>query len=73
MLREFHNRWEFDLKSSPESLWPFVADTNRFNRDTGVPQIEISAAGMGAGDGIGWATPEWETKVCRQKCSQNRD
>ena len=41
MLREFHNRWEFDLKSSPESLWPFVADTNRFNRDTGVPEIEI--------------------------------
>jgi len=41
MLRELHNRWEFDLKSSPESLWPFVADTNRFNRDTGVPEIEI--------------------------------
>jgi len=41
MLRELHNRWEFDLKSSPERLWPFVADTNRFNRDTGVPEIEI--------------------------------
>jgi class 3 adenylate cyclase len=40
-FRELHNRWEFDLKSSPESLWPFVADTNRFNRDTGVPEIEI--------------------------------
>jgi class 3 adenylate cyclase len=40
-LRELHNRWEFDLKSSPESLWPFVADTNRFNRDTGVPEIEV--------------------------------
>lgn len=38
---EFHYRWVFDLKSSPESLWPFVADTNRFNRDTGVPKIEI--------------------------------
>ncbi len=40
-FREFHYRWVFDLKSSPESLWPFVADTNRFNRDTGVPSIQI--------------------------------
>jgi class 3 adenylate cyclase len=40
-FRELHNRWEFDLKSSPESLWPFVADTNRFNRDTGVPEIQV--------------------------------
>ena len=40
-FREYHKRWEFDLKSSPERLWPFIADTNRFNRDTGVPQIEI--------------------------------
>ena len=40
-FREHHSRWEFDLKSSPESLWPFVADTNRFNRDTGVPKLEF--------------------------------
>ena len=40
-FRSHHSRWEFDLKSSPEDLWPFVADTNRFNRDTGVPKIEI--------------------------------
>ena len=39
-FRAHHSRWEFDLKSSPEDLWPFVADTNRFNRDTGVPKIE---------------------------------
>jgi len=39
--REFHYRWEFDLESSPEQLWPLVADTNRFNRDTGVPAVEI--------------------------------
>jgi class 3 adenylate cyclase len=38
---EFHYRWEFDLESSPEQLWPLVADTNRFNRDTGVPAVEI--------------------------------
>ena len=40
-LREYHKRWEFDLKSSPEKLWPFIADTNRFNRDTGVPSIQV--------------------------------
>jgi len=39
-FREFHYRWEFDLDSSPEKLWPLVADTNRFNRDTGVPAVE---------------------------------
>jgi class 3 adenylate cyclase len=40
-FRDVHKRWEFDLKSSPERLWPFIADTNRFNRDTGVPEVEI--------------------------------
>lgn len=40
-FREFQYRWVFDLKSDPESLWPFVADTNRFNRDTGVPRIDV--------------------------------
>lgn len=37
--REFHYRWEYQLKSDPERLWTFVADTNRFNRDTGVPAV----------------------------------
>ena len=37
--REFHYRWDYQLKSNPERLWSFVADTNRFNRDTGVPAI----------------------------------
>ncbi|HYY57500.1 MAG TPA: DUF5939 domain-containing protein [Pyrinomonadaceae bacterium] len=39
--REFHYRWEYVLESSPEELWPLVADTNRFNRDTGVPSVEV--------------------------------
>src|SRR5262245_53636765 len=39
--REHHYRWEFDLKAPPERLWTFVADTNRFNRDTGVPKIDF--------------------------------
>jgi len=40
--KEFNYRWEFDLESSPEQLWPLVADTNRFNRDTGVPRFRWS-------------------------------
>ncbi|HEV2883308.1 MAG TPA: DUF5939 domain-containing protein [Pyrinomonadaceae bacterium] len=39
-LRELHYQWTYDLKGSPEQLWPYVADTNRFNRDTGVPSVE---------------------------------
>src|ERR1044071_2593901 len=42
-FHEFHYRWEFDLQSSPEELWPLVSDTNRFNRDTGVPSVESVA------------------------------
>lgn len=38
--REFHYCWKYDLKSDPEQLWSFVADTNRFNRDTGVPSVK---------------------------------
>jgi class 3 adenylate cyclase len=40
--REFHYRWEYELQSSPEQLWSFVADTNRFNRDTGVPALQLT-------------------------------
>ncbi|HEY0384871.1 MAG TPA: DUF5939 domain-containing protein, partial [Pyrinomonadaceae bacterium] len=39
--KEFHYRWEYDLQASPEELWPLVADTNRFNRDAGVPAVEV--------------------------------
>lgn len=39
--REFHYRWEYELQSSPERLWALVADTNRFNRDTGVPSLQL--------------------------------
>jgi len=33
-------RWELDLASDPASLWPLVADTNRFDRDAGTPPVE---------------------------------
>ena len=38
-MREFHYRWVWRLRSTPEQLWPLLTDTNRFNRDTGVPSI----------------------------------
>ena len=41
MTREFYFSWQWDLRSSPEAIWPFAADTNRFNRDTGQPEIEM--------------------------------
>lgn len=40
MAREYAFDWSLDLQSSPEMLWPFVADTNRFNHDTGLPAVE---------------------------------
>ncbi len=47
MAKEFHFHWQWDLKASPEALWPFVADTNRFNRDTGLPEVEMLSNVMG--------------------------
>lgn len=41
MPREYHYTWEWDLASSPEALWPLVSDTNRFNRDTGLPPMQL--------------------------------
>lgn len=40
-FKQFHYRWEWELQSSPEALWPLVADTNRFDRDSGTPGLEI--------------------------------
>ena len=37
--REFHYRWEWRLKSSPEAIWPLLSDTNRFNRDADLPDV----------------------------------
>ncbi|MCB9136507.1 MAG: hypothetical protein H6636_13865 [Anaerolineales bacterium] len=37
----FHYTWEWSLQASPEDLWPLVADTNRFDRDSGIPPLKI--------------------------------
>ncbi|MGH9902736.1 MAG: hypothetical protein ACRD68_13085, partial [Pyrinomonadaceae bacterium] len=46
--RESHYRWEYELRASPEALWPLVTDTNRFNRNAGVPALQSGRAGEGA-------------------------
>jgi class 3 adenylate cyclase len=43
-VKEFHYRWEYDLRASPQALWPLVADTNRFNRDAGLPDVTRQGA-----------------------------
>lgn len=40
--KEFHYVWEYDFAAAPEAVWSFIADTNRFNMDAGVPPIEVS-------------------------------
>lgn len=44
-FREFYYRWEWQLQASPEAVWPLLADTNRFNRDTHVPAVQRHAEG----------------------------
>ena len=29
--------WKWELDAAPAALWPRVADTDRFNQDTGLP------------------------------------
>jgi class 3 adenylate cyclase len=41
MAKDYYYKWTWDLVSSPEDLWPLVSDTNRFNRDTGLPPIQL--------------------------------
>ena len=41
MAKEFTFNWQWDIKSAPEAIWPLAADTNRFNRDTGQPEVEL--------------------------------
>ena len=62
-------RFELRLDSSPEELWPLVSDTNRFNRDAGVPAVEALGVGDNArrrlrlsrfGVGVEWEEQPFE-------------
>ena len=48
MAKEYHYTWTWDLTSPPEALWPLVSDTNRFNRDTGLPPMQL----LGISNGV---------------------
>lgn len=50
--KEFHYRWEYELRASPQALWPLVSDTNRFNRDAGLPDVSAQGS-VEAGGGVG--------------------
>ncbi|HEX9385437.1 MAG TPA: DUF5939 domain-containing protein [Anaerolineales bacterium] len=41
MAQDFYFDWHWDLQSPPEAIWPLASDTNRFNRDTGQPEVEM--------------------------------
>ena len=41
MPQEYYYQWTWELSASPEALWPLVSDTNRFNRDTGLPSMKL--------------------------------
>lgn len=38
-MNQFNYTWEFDTQAPPEAMWTRMADTNRFNRDTGIPAL----------------------------------
>ena len=44
-IRELHYCWKWRLQSPPETLWPLVSDTDRFNRDCGFPSVEVIRSG----------------------------
>jgi class 3 adenylate cyclase len=46
-FREKLHRWVWDLRAPPEALWPRVSDTDRFNRDCGLPSFRRRAAAAG--------------------------
>lgn len=37
-----HYHWQWQLKSKPAELWPYVADTRRFNQAAALPAIDYS-------------------------------
>lgn len=41
--------WQWQLKSSPQQLWPYLADTQRFNQAVGLPVIAFSEMPLDSG------------------------
>ena len=38
---ELHYRWQWELGAAPAALWPLVSNTDLFNRDCGLPPVEV--------------------------------
>src|SRR5688572_20735277 len=36
--------WRWNLRATAEQLWPLASDTNRFNRDVGLPTVSVGGA-----------------------------
>lgn len=39
-VHELHFRWEWHMQSDAQALWPYVSNTNRFNRETNLPPVK---------------------------------
>jgi class 3 adenylate cyclase len=37
--------WEWDFRAPPDALWPACSDSDRFNRDTGLPSLALKGDG----------------------------
>ncbi|MEP7284469.1 MAG: DUF5939 domain-containing protein [Chloroflexota bacterium] len=45
----FHYRWQWSLRSNVESLWAYVADTDRFRSATGFPPVTYTEEPLSEG------------------------
>lgn len=61
--------WEFELKSSPEELWPYLSDTSTTNQKLGLPPMEFQEKNgklFGKSKNLGilleWEEVPWEWK-----------
>ena len=37
----YQYNWQWNIQSNPFEFWPYISDTNRFNRDIQLPKVEI--------------------------------
>ncbi len=62
--REHHYEWTWQLDATPEQLWPLLADTNRFDRDTGVPRVALRPGDRPLDNGrIGASTRQYGVRL----------
>jgi len=46
---QFEHCWTFDLEATRQQLWPFVSNTDQFNRDMGLPVVDRTGPGPHGG------------------------